>query len=148
MSQEESHLLGLPKIFCDILTINFRIPSAQIISFPKSIEVEIQLAQPATMERITKIFFDPLATTRARVQDILEELPAGSAHPFSPDGVLLYRTAARIEEIDISTYPEAFFFNAIDMGELGETLQRRMAGFPSQLGIHFAIYLSGFDLFG
>lgn len=95
------------------------------------------------MDLITKVFFDPLATTRAKIRDILEGLPVGSAHPFSPDGVLLCRTTTGVEEIDISTYPEEFFFNAIDLGELGETLQRRMAGFQSHIGMHSVISLSG-----
>jgi hypothetical protein len=73
------------------------------------------------MDRITKVFFDPLATTKAKIRDILEGLPVGSAHPFSPDGVLFCHTTTGIEEIDISTYPEEFFFNAIDLGELGHS---------------------------
>ncbi|KAF4630947.1 hypothetical protein G7Y89_g7187 [Cudoniella acicularis] len=87
------------------------------------------------MERITKVFFDPLATTKAQIQAILEDLPIGSAHPFSPDRILLCRTADGIDEIDISSYPEDFFFNAVDLGELGETLLRRMAGFPTHLSV-------------
>lgn len=101
----------------------------------------------AGIQDIVKVFFDPLATTRAKIQVILERLPVGSAHPFSTDGVLLCRTAGGIEEIDISTYPEEFFFNAIDLGELGETLQRRMAGFQSHLGMHTAVSPSGLNAF-
>jgi hypothetical protein len=88
------------------------------------------------MERITKVFFDPLATTKAQIRAILEDLPVGSAHPFSPERILLCRTATGIDEIDISAYPEDYFFNAVDLGELGETLLRRMAGFPTHLGMH------------
>jgi hypothetical protein len=149
MSQAESQL-QISRYFS---IINVRILSSHILLFPRNIEVNIYLAQPAAMDRIkaffdpgaksrakiqdiTKVFFDPLATTRAKIRGILEGLPVGSAHPFSPDSVLLHRTANGIEEIDISTYPEEFFFNAIDLGELGETLQRRMAGFHSHLGMH------------
>lgn len=85
------------------------------------------------MEQIRKVFFNPLATTKARVEKILQDLPVGSAHTFSPEKILLCRTNDGIAEIDISTYPEEFFYNAIDLGELGETLQKRMSGFPQYL---------------
>ena len=85
------------------------------------------------MERVRKTFFDPLATSKARIREILEGLPTGSAHPFSPENILLCRTDSGIQEIDISSYPEDFFFNALDLGEMGETLLRRMAGFQSHL---------------
>lgn len=87
------------------------------------------------MERVRKTFFDPLASSKARIREILEDLPVGSAHPFSPERILLCRTDNGIEEIDISSYPEDYFFNAIDLGEMGETLLRRMAGFKSHLGM-------------
>jgi hypothetical protein len=87
------------------------------------------------MEKVRKTFFDPLATSKARIREILEELPVGSAHPFSPEQLLLCRTDSGIDEIDISSYSEDFFFNAVDMGEMGETLLRRMAGFQSHLGM-------------
>ena len=81
------------------------------------------------VERVNKTFFDPLATSKARVREILQELPVGSAHPFSPERLLLCRTDIGIEEIDISSYPDVFLFNAVGMGEMGEVLLRRMAGF-------------------
>lgn len=87
------------------------------------------------MERVRKTFFDPLASSKARIREILEDLPVGSAHPFSPERIILCRTDNGIEEIDISSYPEDYFFNAIDLGEMGETLLRRMAGFKSHLGM-------------
>ncbi|OQD67451.1 hypothetical protein PENPOL_c003G04928 [Penicillium polonicum] len=87
------------------------------------------------MERVRKIFFDPLATSKVRIREILDELPVGSAHPFSPERLLLCRTEAGVDEIDISSYPDDFFFNAVDMGEMGEILLRRMAAFQSHLGI-------------
>jgi hypothetical protein len=87
------------------------------------------------MERVRKTFFDPLATSKARIRELLEGLPVGSAHPFSPERILLCRTDNGIDEIDISSYPEDFFFNAVDLGEMGETLLRRMAGFPSHLSM-------------
>lgn len=87
------------------------------------------------MERVRKTFFDPLATSKAEVQKILEALPVGSAHPFSPEQILLCRTENGIGEVDISSYPENFFFNAVDLGEMGEILLRRMAGFPSHLSM-------------
>ena len=85
------------------------------------------------MERVRKTFFDPLATSKTRIREIVEGLPVGSAHPFNPEKILLCRTDSGIEEIDISSYPEDFFFNAVDLGELGEALLRRMAGFQSHL---------------
>ncbi|KAJ5382182.1 hypothetical protein N7517_000093 [Penicillium concentricum] len=87
------------------------------------------------MERVRKTFFDPLAASKARVREILEELPVGSAHPFSPERLLLCRTESGIDEIDISPYPDGFFSKAVDMGEMGEILLRRMAGYPSHLGV-------------
>ncbi|GFF57856.1 conserved hypothetical protein [Aspergillus udagawae] len=87
------------------------------------------------MERVRKTFFNPLATSKAQVQKILEDLPVGSAHPFSLEQILLCRTKNGIEEIDISSYPENFFFNAMDLGEMGEILLRRMAGFQSHLKV-------------
>lgn len=91
------------------------------------------------MERITKVFFDPLASTKDQVRKILENLPAGSAHPFSPEKLLLLRTATGIEEIDISAYPETHFFNVVDLGELGQVLQTRMTKFEYQLSKLFCI---------
>ncbi|KAH6667958.1 hypothetical protein B0J14DRAFT_175267 [Halenospora varia] len=87
------------------------------------------------MEQVRKTFFDPLATTKAQIREILEGLPVGSAHPFSPERILLCRTENGIDEIDISSYPEDFFFNAVDLGEMGETLLRRMAGYQSHLKV-------------
>ncbi|KAF8854905.1 hypothetical protein BDZ45DRAFT_656052 [Acephala macrosclerotiorum] len=87
------------------------------------------------MERITKVFFNPLATTKAQIRALLQDLPIGSAHPFSPERLLLCRTARGIDEIDISSYSENHFYNAVDLGELGQTLQTRMANFSSQLRV-------------
>lgn len=87
------------------------------------------------MERVRKTFFDPLATSKARIREILDELPVGSAHPFSPERLLLCRTETGVDEIDISSYPDDFFFNAVDIGEMGEILLRRMAAFQSHLGM-------------
>lgn len=81
------------------------------------------------MDRIRKTFFDPLATSKESIHRLLDDLPVGSAHPFSPENVLLCRTEDGITEIDISSYPEDFFFNAVDLGEMGEVLLRRMAKF-------------------
>jgi len=93
------------------------------------------------MERVRKTFFDPLATSKAQIRELLEGLPVGSAHPFSPERILLCRTDNGIDEIDISHYPEDFFFNAVDLGEMGETLLRRMAGFQSHLSMTFLVPL-------
>lgn len=93
------------------------------------------------MERVRKTFFDPLATSKARVREILKELPVGSAHPFSPERLLLCRTDSGIDEIDISSYPDDFFFNAVDLGEMGEILLRRMAGFQPHLGMSSLVLL-------
>jgi hypothetical protein len=87
------------------------------------------------MERVRKTFFDPLAISKTQIREVLEDLPTGSAHPFSPEQILLCRTDNGIDEIDISSYPEDFFFNAVDLGEMGEILLRRMAGFQSHLSV-------------
>lgn len=85
------------------------------------------------MERVRKTFFDPLVTTKEQISQLLEGLPVGSAHPYSPERTLLCRTQNGIEEIDISSYAEDYFFNAVDLGEMGEILLRRMAGFQQHL---------------
>jgi hypothetical protein len=81
----------------------------------------------------SKVVFDPLTTTKAQIRAMLDHMPIGSAHPYSPEHLLLCRTATGVEEIDISSYPENHFFNAVDLGELGQALQERMARFSSQL---------------
>ncbi|KAK4212030.1 hypothetical protein QBC37DRAFT_425840 [Rhypophila decipiens] len=87
------------------------------------------------MDRVRKTYFNPLATTKESIRELLEALPVGSAHPFSPERILLLRTNDGIDEIDISSYPEDFFFNAVDLGEMGEILLRRMAGFSQHLSV-------------
>ncbi|KAL2068167.1 hypothetical protein VTL71DRAFT_16265 [Oculimacula yallundae] len=87
------------------------------------------------MEKVTKVFFNPLAITKAQVAAFLESLPAGSAHPFSTEKLLLCRTVSGIDEIDISTYAEDHFFKAVDLGEIGQTLQTRMTKFSNHLQI-------------
>lgn len=47
---------------------------------------------------------------------------------------MLCRTKNGIEEIDISNYSQDYFFNSIDLGEMGEILLRRMKGFREHLG--------------
>jgi hypothetical protein len=91
------------------------------------------------MERVRKTFFDPLATSKAQIRETLAGLPVGSAHPFSPERILLCRTDSGIDEIDVSSYSEDFFFNAVDLGEMGETLLRRMAGFQSHLSMSYVL---------
>lgn len=85
------------------------------------------------MDRITKVLFDPLATTKAQIRALLQEenVAIGTAHPFSPEKILLHRNATGIEEIDISSYDEHHFFNAVDLGELGQILQTRMTCFEA-----------------
>ncbi|RKK23230.1 hypothetical protein BFJ66_g15754 [Fusarium oxysporum f. sp. cepae] len=87
------------------------------------------------MEKVRKTFFDPLATSKGRIAELLQNLPVGSAHPFSPEGILLCRTKNGIEEIDISNYSQDYFFNSIDLGEMGEILLRRMKGFREHLAV-------------
>ncbi|KAF5660889.1 hypothetical protein FHETE_8740 [Fusarium heterosporum] len=87
------------------------------------------------MDKVRKTYFDPLATTKDRVKEILERLPIGSAHPFSPENKLLCRTKQGIIEIDISNYNEEYFYSTVDLGEMGEVLLRRMAGFREHLSV-------------
>lgn len=85
------------------------------------------------MERVRKLCFDPLLTTKEQIRHRLASLPTGTAHPFSPQRILLCKVGNEIQEIDISTYPEDFFYNAVDLGEMGEVLLRRMAKFQNHL---------------
>ncbi|CAG8951967.1 hypothetical protein HYFRA_00000702 [Hymenoscyphus fraxineus] len=88
------------------------------------------------MERVSKVFFDPLARSKAQIREILNGLPIGSAHPFSPERVLLCRVGSgNIVEIDISSYPDDYFFNAVDLGDMGEVLLERIACYPNQLEV-------------
>ncbi|KAF5608271.1 uncharacterized protein FSUBG_4807 [Fusarium subglutinans] len=87
------------------------------------------------MEKVRKTFFDPLATSKGRIAELLQTLPVGSAHPYSPEGILLCRTKNGIEEIDISNYSQDYFFNSVDLGEMGEILLRRMKGFREHLAV-------------
>ncbi|KAF4945314.1 hypothetical protein FGADI_12054 [Fusarium gaditjirri] len=87
------------------------------------------------MEKVRKTYFDPLATSKGRIAKLLQALPVGSAHPFSPEGILLCRSKNGIEEIDISNYSQDYFFNSVDLGEMGEILLRRMKGFREHLAV-------------
>src|SRR5208282_2357480 len=83
------------------------------------------------MDKVTKVYFDPLAATKEQIRALLKTLPVGSAHPFRPDGVLLHHSAPEcITEIDISMHPEEYFSNAINLAELGEGTLERMKLFP------------------
>ena len=93
------------------------------------------------MEQVRKTYFDPLATSKGQIRDILQNLDIGSAHPFSPEGILLCKTKKGIEEIDISGFEEDYFYNAIDLGEMGETLAKRMDNFKSRLGKYLHPFL-------
>lgn len=93
------------------------------------------------MDKVRKTFFDPLATSKAQIRELLEPLPVGSAHPFSPERILLCRTETGVDEIDISSYPEDYFFNAVDLGDMGEILLRRMSGFSSHLSMNCLCFL-------
>ncbi|KAF5025516.1 hypothetical protein F66182_2421 [Fusarium sp. NRRL 66182] len=87
------------------------------------------------MEKVRKTFFDPLARSKAQISTMLHKLPVGSAHPFSLQDILLCRTETGIKEIDISGYSEEYFYSAVDLGNMGDVLLRRMAGFKEQLGV-------------
>ncbi|KAJ4129228.1 hypothetical protein NW768_007763 [Fusarium equiseti] len=86
------------------------------------------------MEQVRKTYFDPLATSKGQIRNILQNLDIGSAHPFSPESILLCKTKNGIEDIDISGFEEEYFYNAVDLGEMGETLSKRMDNFKSRLG--------------
>ena len=89
------------------------------------------------MEQVRKTYFDPLATSKGQIRDILQNLDIGSAHPFSPEGILLCKTKNGIEEIDISGFEEEYFYNAVDLGTMSEKLTERMDKFKRQLGKYF-----------
>ena len=83
-----------------------------------------------TMEKVTKVFFDPLAATKEQICTLLKTLPVGTAHPFRPEGLLLHHSAPNnISEIDISMHPEEYFSNAVNLAELGEGTLERMKQF-------------------
>jgi hypothetical protein len=83
------------------------------------------------MEKVTKVYFDPLAATKEQIQALLKTLPVGSAHPFRPDGVLLHHsTSNTITQIDISIYSEDYFSIAVNLAELGESSLERIKLFP------------------
>lgn len=71
---------------------------------------------PYILRHVRRTFFDPLATSKARVREILEELPVGSAHPWNPERLLLCRTEDGIIEIDLSPFSEDFFDDPVDLG--------------------------------
>ncbi|CAI6341939.1 unnamed protein product [Periconia digitata] len=87
------------------------------------------------MEKVGKTYFDPLARSKSQIVALLETLPVGSAHPFSPENILLCRTKNGIEEIDISSYEEDNFLNQVDLGEMAQVLLQRMSGFKYELGV-------------
>ncbi|KAJ5933998.1 hypothetical protein N7454_006327 [Penicillium verhagenii] len=85
------------------------------------------------MERVKRTFFDPLASSKAQIRDKLEKLPVGSAHPFSPERLLLCRTDDGIDEINISSCPDSYFIDPVDLGVMGKVLLKRMTSFKSEL---------------
>ncbi|KAJ6779356.1 hypothetical protein PWT90_04021 [Aphanocladium album] len=86
-------------------------------------------------DRVRKVCFDPLLTTKEQIRQRLQSLPSGTAHPFSPERILLCKVGNDIHELDISSLPEDYFYNAVDLGEMGEVLLQRMAKFPSHLSV-------------
>lgn len=94
------------------------------------------------MRQVRKTVFDPLATSKARVREILQELPVGCAHPWSPERILLCRTDDGIKEIDIPSYSDESFVDPVDLSEMGETLLSRMTGFQPHLGMSPLIFFS------
>ena len=82
------------------------------------------------MEKVTQVYFNPLAANRAQICSLLKALPIGSAHPFRPDGILLIHSAQdTITDIDISMHPEEYFSNAVNLAELGEGSLERISKF-------------------
>lgn len=99
------------------------------------------------MESVRKLYFDPLLTSKLQVRQLVASLPPGSAHPYSPDRVLLCNAPNGVQEIDISSYDEEFFYNAVDLGEMGEILLKRMSKFSqlsesSHPAMHYKQYLT------
>lgn len=78
------------------------------------------------MNQVSKTYFEPLASTKGQVRQLLGGLPLGSAHPFSPEKILLCKVDNGIKEIDISSHSEDFFFGSQDLGEMEEVMQKRM----------------------
>lgn len=87
------------------------------------------------MDKVTKVFFNPLLGDRDQIRSLLLTLPVGSAHAFG--GELLVRSALNdITSIDISMHTEDYFSNAVSLGDLGEEVLDRMKLFPADIGVY------------
>lgn len=85
------------------------------------------------MEKVAKVYFDPLMGDLDRIRALLKTLPVGSAHPFHGE-LLVHSQPDVIESIDISMHPEDYFANAVSLGDLGEDVLRRMKLFSDHIG--------------
>lgn len=86
------------------------------------------------MDKVTKVFYDPLMREKGQIETLLLTLPIGSAHPFR--GQLLVRSTRHgITSLDISMHPDGYFTNAVCLDELGEQVLDRMKLFPQEIGM-------------
>lgn len=85
------------------------------------------------MEKVTKVFFDPLLQEKHQICALLLTLPVGSAHAFRGE-LLVHSAEDDITSIDISMHNEDYFSNAVSLGDLGEEILDRMKLFPDEIG--------------
>lgn len=60
------------------------------------------------MERVTKVYFDPLLADRLEIEALVKSLPVGSAHAFKGE-LLLHAAQGVIEVVDISMRKVSLF---------------------------------------
>ncbi|KAH8592190.1 hypothetical protein B0O99DRAFT_663354 [Bisporella sp. PMI_857] len=80
------------------------------------------------MDKVTKVYFDPLLGDRAQIKALLLSLPVGSAHPFNKE-LLLHTQQGFIQPIDISMHDDDYFSNTVSLADLGEDVLNRMKRF-------------------
>lgn len=86
------------------------------------------------MEKVTKVFYDPLLRDREQIRVLLLTLPIGSAHPVRGE-LLVHSTQDEVTTIDISMHPDDYFTNSVSLGDLGEQVLGRMKLFPEKIGM-------------
>ena len=82
------------------------------------------------MENITKVFFNPLLSSKDEIKALVKSLPVGSAHVFKGE-LLAHSNPGLVTSIDISMHNEEYFSNAVSMADLGEEVLARMKLFDA-----------------
>lgn len=84
------------------------------------------------MDKVKKVYFDPLLRSKDEIQNFLKAKPIGSAHPFQKE-LLVHDQSGGVTAIDISMHSEDFFLNAVSLSDLGEDVLGRLQLFPELL---------------